>query len=79
MDLHHSPPRKRSKSFHATSQDTAQFTHPVHAETVPMDIDHSGHAAQDYTTVVSYSGATTANGGILNHEENHISPEERRG
>ncbi|KAF5645434.1 hypothetical protein F52700_1997 [Fusarium sp. NRRL 52700] len=35
MDLHHSPPRRRFKSFHAVSQDTAEFAHPVHAETVP--------------------------------------------
>ncbi|PNP85769.1 hypothetical protein FNYG_00825 [Fusarium nygamai] len=78
MDIHHSPPRKRSKSFHATSQDTAQFAHPQHAEIIPMDIDQLRHAAHDSTISVSYSGVTTANGGILHHEENHISPEERR-
>ncbi|KAF5724234.1 hypothetical protein FMUND_1026 [Fusarium mundagurra] len=78
MDLHHSPPRKRSKSFHATSQDTTQFAHSEHAETIPMDIDCLRHAAHDSTTLVSYSGVTTANSGILHHEENHISPEERR-
>ncbi|EXM03227.1 hypothetical protein NOF04DRAFT_21142 [Fusarium oxysporum II5] len=78
MDLHHSPPRKRSKSFHATSRVIAQFAHPVHAETVPMDIDRPEHATQDSTTLVDSSGVTAANSGILHHEESHISPEERR-
>ncbi|KAI1041200.1 hypothetical protein LB505_002477 [Fusarium chuoi] len=74
MDLHHSPPRKRSKSFHATSQDTAQFAH----ETIPMDIDHPGYATQDSTTMLASTSATAANSGILHHEENDLSPEERR-
>ncbi|KAF5655201.1 hypothetical protein F25303_790 [Fusarium sp. NRRL 25303] len=78
MDLHHSPPRKRSKSFHSTSQDTAQFAHPVHVETVPMDIDRPGHATQDSTTVLYSAGATAANSDILHHGENNLSPEERR-
>ncbi|KAF5537461.1 hypothetical protein FNAPI_11419 [Fusarium napiforme] len=78
MDLHHSPPRKRSESFHATSQDTAQSADAVHAETIPMDIDHSRSAAHDFTIPVSWSGVTTADAGVLHHEENHISPEERR-
>ncbi|KAH7167076.1 hypothetical protein DER46DRAFT_646261 [Fusarium sp. MPI-SDFR-AT-0072] len=78
MDLHHSPSRKRFKPFHAISRDTAQFAHPVHAETVPMDIDRPGHATPDSTTLVDSSGVTAANMGILNHEESQISPEERR-
>ncbi|RKL47670.1 hypothetical protein BFJ72_g1902 [Fusarium proliferatum] len=78
MDLHHSPPRKRSKSFHTTCQDTAQFAHPVHAESDPMDIDRPGHATQDSTTILASTGATAANSGILHHEENDLSPEERR-
>ncbi|KAF5619231.1 uncharacterized protein FTJAE_12001 [Fusarium tjaetaba] len=78
MDLHHGPPRKRSESFHATSQDTAQSADAVHAETIPMDIDHSRSAAHDFTIPVSWSGVTTADSGVLHHEENHISPEERR-
>jgi hypothetical protein len=43
-----------------------------------MDIDHSRPTAHDSTISVSWSGVTTANGGVLHHEENHISPEERR-
>ncbi|KAI1062730.1 hypothetical protein LB506_006103 [Fusarium annulatum] len=78
MDLHHSPPRKRSKSFHTTCQDTAQFAHPVHAETDPMDIDRPGHVTQDSTTMLASTGATAANSGILHHEENDLSPEELR-
>ncbi|KAF4499410.1 hypothetical protein FAGAP_4412 [Fusarium agapanthi] len=73
MDLHHSPPRKRFKSFHAVSQDTAQFAHPGHAETVPMDIDHPGHAAQYSPTVLDSSGVNAAN-----YQDSCISPEERR-
>ncbi|KAF5675718.1 hypothetical protein FCIRC_7277 [Fusarium circinatum] len=56
MDLHHSPPRKRLKSFHAVSQDTAQFAHPGHAETVPMDIDRSGDVARGSPTILGSSG-----------------------
>ncbi|KAK2484871.1 hypothetical protein H9L39_02851 [Fusarium oxysporum f. sp. albedinis] len=78
MDLHHSLPRKRSKSFRATSRDIALFAHPVHAETVPMDIDRPEHATQDSATLVDSPGVTVANSGILHHEESHISPEERR-
>ncbi|KLO85995.1 uncharacterized protein LW93_14618 [Fusarium fujikuroi] len=78
MDLRHSPPRKRSNSFHTSSQNNAQFVHPVHAETDPMDIDRPGHATQDSTTVLSSAGATAANSDILHHGENNISPEERR-
>ncbi|EWZ42732.1 uncharacterized protein FOBCDRAFT_259997 [Fusarium oxysporum Fo47] len=78
MDLHHSLPRKRSKSFRATSRDIALFAHPVHAETVPMDIDRPEHATQDSATLMDSPGVTVANSGILHHEESHISPEERR-
>ncbi|QGI78084.1 hypothetical protein CEK25_004813 [Fusarium fujikuroi] len=78
MDLRYSPPRKRSNSFHTSSQNNAQFAHPVHAETDPMDIDRPGHATQDSTTVLSSAGATAANSDILHHGENNISPEERR-
>ncbi|CZR36425.1 uncharacterized protein FPRO_03315 [Fusarium proliferatum ET1] len=78
MDLHHSLLRKRSKSFHTTCQDTAQFAHPVHAETDPLDIDRPGHVTQDSTTMLASTGATAANSGILHHEENDLSPEERR-
>ncbi|RKK18713.1 hypothetical protein BFJ66_g10899 [Fusarium oxysporum f. sp. cepae] len=78
MDLHHSLPRKRSKSFRATSRDIALFAHPVHAETVPMDIDRPEHATQDSATLMDSPGVTVANSGILHHEESHISPEKRR-
>ncbi|KAI1034746.1 hypothetical protein LB504_004747 [Fusarium proliferatum] len=78
MDLHHGPPRKRSKSFHTTCQDTAQFAHPVHAETDPMDIDRPGHATQNSTTVFYSAGAAAAKSDILHHGENNLSPEERR-
>ncbi|PCD43453.1 hypothetical protein AU210_002548 [Fusarium oxysporum f. sp. radicis-cucumerinum] len=78
MDLHHSLPQKRSKSFRATSRDIALFAHPVHAETVPMDIDRPEHATQDSATLMDSPGVTVANSGILHHEESHISPEERR-
>ncbi|KAF5610991.1 uncharacterized protein FSUBG_2535 [Fusarium subglutinans] len=78
MDLRHSPPRKRLKSFHAVSQDIAQFAHPGHAETVPMDIDRPGDAAQDSPTFLYSSGVNTANADILHHQDSRISPEERR-
>ncbi|KAG7431957.1 hypothetical protein Forpi1262_v005961 [Fusarium oxysporum f. sp. raphani] len=78
MDLRHSLPRKRSKSFHATSRDIALFAHPVHAETVPMDIGRPEHATQYSATLVDSPGVTVANSGILHHEESHIWPEERR-
>ncbi|KAF4956518.1 hypothetical protein FGADI_3797 [Fusarium gaditjirri] len=78
MDYRHSPPRKRSKSFHAISRDTAEFAHPLYAETVPMDIDRPGYAARDSTTLVDSSGFTTVSTDAFHHEESQVSPEERR-